>query len=90
MRVLFTILAILTMSIALYLPAFAQSPCKDIVKACTDQGYYKGGNTKGKGLVVDCILPITEGSKTIPGTNFSPSTLKACREKVMEEMGKQD
>lgn len=85
---LFTILAVLIMSASLTAPTFA-GPCSEIAKACSAAGYYKGGNTVGKGLILDCILPIAEGSKSLPGKSFNASSKSQCAALIHEKMGQQ-
>ncbi len=67
-------------------PIFAANPCKSIAKACEEAGYYQGGNTVGKGLVMNCMLPVTAKKMSLPNTEFSDETLGACRTMIMKKM----
>ena len=40
----------------------AEGPCKKIEDACLGAGFIKGEAKEGKGLWVDCIDPIMQGS----------------------------
>ena len=60
--------------------------CKPIVKACIQAGYYKNGKNVGKGLVVDCLKPVTSGKKVLHNTNFSNEILSQCKAKLLEKM----
>lgn len=82
-------LAILAMSVSLSGWALGSS-CMPIAQACMGEGYYKGGHDQGKGLVEDCVMPITEGTKTIPGKTFSADQLQQCKMMVAEKMKAQD
>ncbi|KTC90224.1 hypothetical protein OQJ18_04925 [Fluoribacter dumoffii] len=73
----------LLMSAALYSWA---GPCKAIALSCMQNGYYKGGEKAGKGLIKDCVLPVAMGNKKLPNTNFSPEQLQQCKMKVAEKM----
>lgn len=61
--------------------AWSATPCKTIEAACKAQGYYQGGASSGKGLMMNCIKPITEG-KTIEGVKVDPSVISGCKEKL--------
>ncbi len=68
------------------------NPCRSIARACMKAGYYQGGNAHGKGLVVNCMLPVTSKKMRLPNTNFSNETLDTChamiKEKMKEQMGR--
>lgn len=65
------------------------NPCKDVAHACMKAGYYKGGNATGKGLVVNCMLPVTAKKMTLPNTNFSDQTLSSCHSMIAQKMEQQ-
>ena len=73
----------LLMGVALYSWA---GPCKSIAMACMQNGYYKGGEKVGKGLIKDCVLPVASGTKTLPNINFPPDQLQQCKMKIAEKM----
>lgn len=62
--------------------------CKSIVMACKQNGYYKGGDKKGKGLMKDCVVPVAKGNKQLPNTHFSKSQLHHCKKKLEHVKGK--
>lgn len=66
--------------------ANAASPCKPIADACKKLGFYVGGNTVGKGLVDNCIMPVTMHKKTLANTSFSDAMLKECHDEVINKM----
>lgn len=61
--------------------AWSAKPCKTIEAACKAKGYYQGGAGSGKGLMVDCIKPITEG-KAIDGIKVDADVISGCKEKL--------
>ena len=60
--------------------------CMPIAQACMKAGYYKGGNTTGKGLIEDCVMPIVAKTKTLPNTMFTDDQLQQCKAKLAEKM----
>ncbi len=64
--------------------------CMPIARVCMQMGYYKGGDKVGKGLVKNCVMPVTMGSKTLPNTNFSPSQLQQCKAEIEQKMKSQN
>jgi hypothetical protein len=68
-------------------------PCRNIMIACKDAGYYPGGSSKGKGLLGNCLVPIMKG-ETVPGVKADPQDIKACqavheqKQQQMKNMGK--
>ncbi|WP_392537268.1 hypothetical protein [Legionella sp. 227] len=60
--------------------------CKAIAISCMQNGYYKGGEKAGKGLIKDCVLPVAMGNKRLPNTNFSPEQLQKCKTKLAEKL----
>lgn len=86
MKKLFSIIFVSVFTISLTSAAFAANPCKPIAKACEKAGYYQGGNTVGKGLIVNCVLPITSKKMSLPNTDFSDETLNECHTLIMKKM----
>ena len=88
MKTLSIPLSICLLSICLASNVWADNPCMPIAKACMGEGYYRGGNTVGKGLVENCVMPIVMHNKTIPNTDFSDAVLSACKSTIMQQMKK--
>ncbi len=65
---------------------FAANPCRAIAEACESQGYYRGGNNVGKGLIENCVLPVASKQKFLSNTNFSNVTLRRCKAMVLQRM----
>lgn len=61
--------------------AWSDAPCKTIEAACKAAGYYKGGASAKKGLLQDCIKPITEG-QTVANIQIDPKVASACKAKL--------
>src|SRR5436305_8273411 len=40
----------------------AGGPCRQIVAACDSAGFTRGSRRDGKGLMVDCVRPLLQGS----------------------------
>ena len=64
--------------------AAAQDPCDQILAACTQAGFVRGGGREGLGLGVDCVLPIMQGRRTANrGTRalpqVDPEVVAACK-----------
>ena len=78
------VLMILTASIPMC--SWAAHPCKEIALACMQQGYYKGGQEVGRGLVENCIMPVVENRKSLPTGTFSNETLQHCKADIIEKM----
>ena len=75
---------IIAMCTTLY--SWADNPCMPIAEACTHAGYYKGGNTVGKGLIENCVMPVVAHKKTLPNTTFSDTTLQQCGVEITGKM----
>jgi N-acetylglucosamine-6-sulfatase len=73
------------LSMPLALPAeAAQTACAQIRAACESAGFVKGGIKEGNGLQVDCIDPITQGSRqprkaSKPLPQVDPKIVAACK-----------
>ncbi|OGV39321.1 MAG: hypothetical protein A3F46_01810 [Legionellales bacterium RIFCSPHIGHO2_12_FULL_42_9] len=66
--------------------SWAAGPCLPIAEACMKEGYYQGGEKTGKGLIKDCILPMTSKQKSIENTTFSDDVLQACQATIITKM----
>lgn len=77
------VLAVLTMTVSATVSA---NPCMSIAQACMKEGYYKGGNTEGKGLVEDCVKPVVSKSKSLPNATFSDADLASCGAMLQKKM----
>lgn len=86
MSKLYSIIGVVILAMSASLYTWAANPCKPIAKACMKEGYYKGGNKVGKGLIENCVMPIVEQNKTLPNTTFSDTTLQQCKEKLMQQI----
>ena len=62
------------------------NPCMTIAEVCMKQGYHKGGNTVGKGLVEDCVKPVVMKKKILPNTTFSDDDLTKCASMLKRKM----
>ncbi len=69
--------------------SWAANPCMPIAKACMKAGYYKGGNNVGKGLIMNCVMPITQGTKTLPNVTFPSNVLQQCQATLAAKMKSQ-
>ncbi|MGL5742836.1 MAG: hypothetical protein ACRCXC_09985 [Legionella sp.] len=74
----------LLMGVTLY--GWAHGPCKAIAISCMQNGYYKGGEKEGKGMVKDCVMPVARGEKRLPNSTFSPTQLQECKANLVEKM----
>ncbi len=86
MNKLFTQLSLAIVVMGVGTLGWTANPCKPIAQACMKLGYYKGGNKVGKGLVENCVLPVSNNQKTLPGTNFSQNVLQQCNSLIMSKM----
>lgn len=77
------ILALVTLTLSATVSA---NPCMSIAEACMKEGYYKGGDTVGKGLVKDCVQPIVSKTKILPNTAFSDIDLEHCAAMLKQRM----
>lgn len=89
MNKLYTTLGFCILSLSITLNSWAANPCQPIAKVCKQQGYYKGGNKEGKGLIENCLMPVVSKQKTLPNTNFSDDTLANCKTSLTEKMKSQ-
>lgn len=58
-------------------------PCKKIAEACQSAGYTKGGESTGKGLMMNCLKPLISG-QAVAGVNVSSTDVAACQAKRAE------
>lgn len=65
---------------------WAANPCMPIAQACMKEGYYKGGEKTGKGLINDCVQPVVSKQKTLANVSFSDADLQACKTTLAEKM----
>ncbi len=73
-------------ALGLSLSGWAASPCMPIAMECMKNGFYKGGDKVGKGLVKDCVLPVVMKKMNLANTSFTDPELAACKEEVIEQM----
>ena len=64
---------------------YADQPCKPLADACSSAGYYRGGNTVGKGLIMDCMVPVLS-NKMKMNVNMSAADKKACKTELEEKI----
>ncbi len=64
-------------------------PCKAVIEACKSAGYIAGGHKTGKGIMGDCVKPLSEG-KTVSGVTVDPAKLDACKTAHAERKAKYD
>lgn len=77
---------LLAISMGVSLQSWAVNPCLPIAQACMKAGYYKGGKNVGKGLIVNCVEPITQGTKVLPDVTFSDDVLQQCKAALAAKM----
>lgn len=65
---------------------WATNPCMTIAQACMKAGFYKGGDKVGKGLMINCVMPIANHQKSLPDTNFDDNALQECKTLLVETM----
>ena len=79
-------LGIFTLVMCTTLCGWATNPCMPIAEACKHEGFYKGGNMVGKGLIENCVMPVVAHKKTLPNTTFSDTTLQQCGVEITGKM----
>lgn len=89
MRIGFSKLALSVVALSACVVSWAGNPCMPIAQACMKEGFYKGGNNVGKGLVEDCVMPVTAKQKNLPDSNFSDEVLQQCSAMLAKKMQKQ-
>jgi hypothetical protein len=72
--------------LSIYAPdaVLAQGPCAQILTACEQAGFVRGGARTGNGLQIDCVRPVMAGvsqrpqaSKPLP--NIDAQLIAACK-----------
>lgn len=63
----------------------AAGPCQQVVQACRGAGFIKGAWKQGKGLWVNCVNPIMQGTQATGATlslpSVSPGVISSCKAK---------
>lgn len=76
---------VLFSSAALADGAAPEGPCKQIKDACTNAGFIKGDAKDGKGLWMDCVDPLMQGTtakkSVLPLPTVDPAVVTACKAK---------
>lgn len=80
-------LSIVALSVSVV--SWAGNPCMPIAQVCMKEGFYKGGNNVGKGLIEDCVMPVVSKQKTLPGSSFNDDVLQQCGAMLAKKMQKQ-
>ncbi|MFZ4076621.1 MAG: hypothetical protein ACOYKA_01425 [Legionellaceae bacterium] len=65
------------------------NPCMPIAQQCMKEGYYKGGDKEGKGLVKDCVMLVLSNQKSFAGVTFTDETLQQCGAMLKSKMNTQ-
>ncbi len=86
MNKLYKISGALMLTVGVTASGWAANACMPIAKACMSQGYYKGGNKEGKGLIDNCVKPVVAGEMTLPNTSFSNDVMQQCKAEIMAKM----
>lgn len=63
---------------ALAVDQAALKPCRNIIQACKNAGFVKGGVAQGKGILENCLTPIMSG-QTVPGVTVDPADVQGCQ-----------
>ena len=62
-----------------------EGPCKQIKEACTTAGFIKGDAKDGKGLWMDCVNPIMQGTtakkSVLPLPKIDAKVVADCKQK---------
>ncbi len=72
--------------LSITMSSWAASQCSSIAMSCMKLGYYKGGDDVGKGLIKDCVIPVTEKTKIIPNMTFTDAQLSGCKADIASKM----
>ena len=86
---MYKIISVLGAMVIFSSAGWSTPPCAPIAKACEQAGYYKGGNTVGKGLITNCMIPILKNQKHLPNATFDNNTLQLCDMQLRELMKQQ-
>jgi hypothetical protein len=70
--------------IVLAIPVYgwAVGPCMPIAEACMQQGSY----SSQREMVMNCVLPVVQGKKVLPNTNFTSSQMQKCLAVIAQRM----
>ena len=82
-------LSLCVFALSVSFAGWAGNPCMPIAQACMKEGYYKGGDKVGKGLVQDCVMPVVSKQKTLENKTFSDEVLQQCNTTLEKKMQKQ-
>lgn len=74
--------SLLVLSMGISCGGWAFGPCMPIAKACMQQGGYTNKQT----MIKECVLPVVQGQRTLPNTNFSPMQLQQCQLALKQKM----
>ena len=86
MNTTYSIFVAFVLSMGDSLCGWAANPCMPIAKACMQAGYYKEGNTEGKGLIENCVMPIVAHKNPLKNVTFGDDVLKQCGVTLKEKM----
>ena len=86
----FSKLSLLILALSVSVVSWAGNPCMPIAQACMKEGYYKGGDKVGKGLVKDCVMPVVSKQKNLGNMTFSDDVLQKCSATLEKKMQKQN
>ena len=86
MSKLYLLLGLFAFMMSLTMTVWAENPCLPIAEACMECGYYKGGHKVGKGLVINCVMPIVAHNKKLPNVTFSDDILQKCKAFLLKKM----
>lgn len=89
MKRFYAVVTTLVLSASISGVVMAGNPCMPIAQACMQEGYVKGGNQTGKGLIEDCVKPVVEHQKTLPNSSFSDDQLSQCKSMMEQKMQQQ-
>lgn len=81
--------SLIVFAMSVSVSAWAGSPCMPIAQACMKEGYTKGGEAMGKGLIKDCVMPVVQKSKTLPNIVFTDQQLQDCNAVLAVKMQQQ-
>ncbi len=85
----YTVANTLVLSMLISGIVMAGNPCMPIAQACMQEGYVKGENQTGKGLIEDCVKPVVEHQKTLAKSSFTDDQLNQCKSIMEQKMQQQ-
>lgn len=89
MNIQSTKIGFVILAISFSITGWAANPCMPIAQACMKEGYYKGGQNVGKGLIEDCVQPVVTKQKTLANGSFSDDVLQQCGAMLAKKMKSQ-